>query len=74
MSESAKSIGTRTIQLFSKLLMVLGGLVFLIGDRFLEGFAHFSFVTSEAIGIVSGLLLCGLAYSIGTSVSGGKGW
>jgi hypothetical protein len=55
--------------MFSKLLMVLGIFVFLIGDRFLEGFAHFAFITSEIVGIVSGLLLCGLGYALGTAVS-----
>ncbi len=55
-------------------MMVLGVLVFLLGDRFLEDFAHFGFVLGEVVGILSGLLLCVLGFAIGKTVSGEKGW
>jgi len=74
MNESAEATGITKIQLLSKLLMVLGGLVFLVGDKFLEAFLHFGFVLGEVAGILSGLLLCTLGFAIGKSVSGEKGW
>lgn len=73
MNESAKSAGIATIQFLSKVLMVIGGLVFLLGDRFLRNVMHFGFLTGEVIGILSGLLLCALGFAIGKSV-GAKGW
>jgi hypothetical protein len=72
-NESAKSAGIATIQFLSKVLMVIGGLVFLLGDRFLRNVMHFGFLTGEVIGILSGLLLCALGFAIGKSV-GAKGW
>ncbi len=74
MDDSARSAGVRIVQLLSKLLMVFGACVFLFGDKFLEDFAHFRFVTGEVVGILSGLLLCAIGFAIGASVSGGKGW
>ena len=61
------------IQLLSKGLMVIGGLVFLFGDRFLREIMHFSFLMGEVTGILSGLLLCAIGFAIGKSV-GVKGW
>lgn len=72
-SESAKSNGTSTIRFLSKLLIVIGGLVFLVGDKFLQNFFHFGFVIGEVVGIFSGLLLCALGFAIGKSVSSAKG-
>lgn|GEM_PF-3925085 len=73
MNESAKSAGISTIQFLSKVLMVIGGLVFLFGDRFLRNVMHFDFLAGEVIGILSGLLLCALGFAIGKSV-GVKEW
>lgn len=69
MNESAKTAGIATIQFLSKVLMLIGGLVFLFGDRFLRNVMHFGFLTGEVIGILSGLLLCALGKSVGV-----KGW
>lgn len=74
MNESAKAAGTATIQFLSKVLMITGGLVFLLGDRFLRNVMHFSFLMGEVIGILSGLSLCALGFALGKSVSGTKGW
>jgi hypothetical protein len=74
MNESARPTGVRIVQFLSKLLMVLGACVFVLGDKFLDEFAHFHFVTGEVVGILSGLLLCAVGFAIGASVSGGKGW
>lgn len=74
MNESAKSTGIATIQFLSKVLMVIGGLVFLFGDRFLREILHFDFLLGEVVGILSGLLLCALGFAIGKTVSGAKGW
>ena len=73
MNESAKSAGIATIQFLSRVLKVIGGLVFLLGDRFLRNIMHFDFLMGEVIGILSGLLLCALGFAIGKSV-GVKGW
>lgn len=73
MNESAKSTGTATLQLLSKVLMVIGGLVFLLGDRFLREIMHFNFLLAEVVGILTGLFLCALGFAIGKSV-GVKGW
>jgi hypothetical protein len=73
MNESAKSAGIATIQFLSKVLIVIGGLIFLFGDRFLRNVMHFDFLMGEVIGILSGLLLCGLGFAVGRSV-GVKGW
>ena len=72
-NESAKSAGIATIQFLSKVLMVIGGLVFLFGDRFLRNVMHFSFLMGEVIGILSGVLLCAVGFAVGRSV-GVKGW
>jgi hypothetical protein len=74
MDDSARSTGVRIVQLLSKLLMVLGGLIFLFGNKFLEGFAHFGFVESEVVSMLSGLLLCAFGFAIGKTVSGERGW
>lgn len=74
MNESAKAISIATIQFLSKVLMVIGALVFLFGDRFLREILHFGFLLGEVVGIVSGLLLFALGFAIGKSVGGTKGW
>jgi hypothetical protein len=53
--------------------MVIGGLVFLFGDRLLMEIMRFDFLLGEAIGILSELVLCALGFAIGKSV-GVKGW
>ena len=45
--------------------MLLGGLVFLFGDRFLHEITHVSFLVSETIGILAGVLLMFLGAGIG---------
>jgi hypothetical protein len=72
-NKSTKSTGIAMIQFLSKVLMVIGLLVFLFGDRLLREIMHFDFLLGEAIGILSGLLLCVLGFAIGKSV-GVKGW
>jgi len=67
-NESTKSSGIATIQFLSKVMMLIGGLVFLFGDRFLRTLFHFGFLTGEVIGILSGLLLCALGFALGKSV------
>ncbi len=74
MDDLVRSTGDRIVHFLSRLMMVLGVLVFLLGDRFLEDFAHFGFVLGEVVGILSGLLLCVLGFAIGKTVSGEKGW
>jgi hypothetical protein len=72
-NESPKSAGVATVQFLSRVLIVIGGLIFLLGDRFLRNNMHFDFLKGEVIGILSGLLLCALGFAVGKSV-GVKGW
>ncbi len=44
--------------------MAIGACVFLVGDKFLEAFARFNFLSAEIIGILSGILLCAAGYAI----------
>src|ERR1700722_6856963 len=52
------------LRYLSKLLMAIGACVFLVGDKFLEAFARFNFLSAEIIGILSGILLCAAGYAI----------
>ncbi|WP_109484975.1 hypothetical protein [Occallatibacter savannae] len=65
MNESPQSARVAAIQFLAKALMVIGVLVFLLGDRFLRNVMHLDFWAGEAIGILSGLLLCAIGFALG---------
>lgn len=58
----------RNLRLIARALLVVGAIVFLVGDRFLAAFAHINFFLAMVIGILSGLLLMVVGYLINKSL------
>ncbi|HEU5457597.1 MAG TPA: hypothetical protein VFU68_03180 [Terracidiphilus sp.] len=58
----------RILDFCARALIVIGAIVFLLGDRFLADFANISFFLALVIGILSGLLLMIAGYLINKSL------
>lgn len=65
MDNSRQGALQKLINGFSRVLMIVGGIVFLAGDNFLRRSQHTDFFTSEAYGIFGGLFLIMLGAGIG---------
>lgn len=57
MAESDSSVLQKIIDGCSSLLLMVGAVVFLLGDKFFHEINHVGFWASEGAGIVSGILL-----------------
>jgi hypothetical protein len=57
MTDSRQPILQRIIRGCSRLLLLVGAVVFLVGGKFLYEIKHVNFLVSETIGIVGGVLL-----------------
>ena len=58
MSHAPQTATMRAMQVLSKMFLVLGALIFLIGDKFLRAFFKVDFITAEFVGIGLGLAIC----------------
>jgi hypothetical protein len=64
MADSGKSTLQMIIRGCSRLLLLVGAVVFFFGDRFLREIEHVNVLASEAIGILGGVLLMVLGAGI----------
>jgi hypothetical protein len=64
MSEPETPSRKSTVEILSKLLMILGAVAFLIGDRSLVAFANWHFLPALVVSVLAGLALMALGASI----------
>jgi hypothetical protein len=57
MTDSRQPVLQRIIRGCSRLLLLVGAMVFFVGDKFLYEIKHVNFLVSEAVGIFGGVLL-----------------
>jgi hypothetical protein len=57
MTDSHQPVLRRIILGASRPLLLVGALVFCVGDKFLYEIKHMNFLVSEAVGILGGVLL-----------------
>ena len=57
MADSRQPVLKRIIRGCSRLLLVVGAAVFLVGGKFLYEIKHANFLVSETVGILGGVLL-----------------
>jgi hypothetical protein len=57
MADSKQPVLQRIMKACSRLLLLVGAAVFLVGGKFLYEIKHMSFAVSEVIGIAGGVLL-----------------
>lgn len=67
MADSRKQGLQRVSQVCSRLLLLAGAAIFLLGGKFLYEIKHISFLESEAMGIFGGVLLMLLGGGIAIS-------
>jgi hypothetical protein len=64
MSESRQRVLGRVIKGCSRVLLLVGAAAFLVGGKLLHEIKHESFLASEGIGVVGGILLMLLGAAI----------
>jgi len=70
MSNPTRSLGRRIIQGSSSLLLGAGGVVFLIGGKFLRTTMHMNFVEAEGYGFMGAVVL--VLLGVGVAIVGVK--